>query len=73
MRRWSNEVREPSVSNGGKPHGWHWHEYPIGAAGEVAGACARSLMAVLVGQGGAFALILSGASSPRRTCSATRT
>lgn len=45
--------------DGGEPRGWHWHEYPVGAAGEVAGACARSLLAVLVGLGAAFALILS--------------
>jgi hypothetical protein len=52
---------EPSVSDDdGKPHGWHWHEHPVGVVGEAAGACARSLMAVLVGLGGAFALILGG-------------
>jgi hypothetical protein len=61
MRQWSNEVKEPSVSDdGGEPRGWHWHEYPIGVTGEVAGACARSLTAVLVGLGGSFALILGG-------------
>jgi hypothetical protein len=46
--------------DGGKARGWHWYEYPVGAAGEVAGACARSLTAVLIGLGGAFALILGG-------------
>ncbi|MFG3343090.1 hypothetical protein [Glycomyces sp. NPDC048151] len=37
-----------------------WREYPVGVVGEVVGACARSLMAVLVGLAGAFALILGG-------------
>ncbi|GAA2171585.1 MULTISPECIES: hypothetical protein [Glycomyces] len=46
--------------DGGKPQGWHWHEYSVGVAGEAAGACARSLTAVLIGLGGAFALILGG-------------
>ncbi|SDL79242.1 hypothetical protein SAMN05216298_0037 [Glycomyces sambucus] len=44
--------------DGGKSQGPHWHEYPVGAIGAVAEACARALLALLVGLGVAFALIL---------------
>lgn len=44
--------------NGAQSNAWHWHEYGVGPAGEVAHACARSLTAFLVGLGCSFALIL---------------
>ncbi|GAA2149010.1 hypothetical protein [Glycomyces algeriensis] len=44
--------------DGSRSSGWHWHEYGVGPAGEVAHACARSLNAFLVGLGCSFALIL---------------
>lgn len=37
---------------------WHWHEYEVGLVGEVARTFARCLVALLIGLGAAFALIL---------------
>lgn len=46
--------------DGSRSDTWHWHEYQVGLAGEVARACVRSFIAFLVGLGCAFALILGG-------------
>ncbi len=37
---------------------WHWYEYEVGLAGEIARACVRSLTSFLIGLGCAFALIM---------------
>ncbi|MER7558464.1 hypothetical protein ABTZ46_16090 [Nocardioides sp. NPDC126508] len=37
---------------------WHWHEYPVGLAGEVVRAFVRTLLPFLGGLGGTFALVL---------------
>lgn len=44
----------------GQSSTWHWHEYRVGLASEVARACVRSFTAFLAGLGGAFLLILGG-------------
>ncbi|MEU5874066.1 hypothetical protein AB0A73_21230 [Glycomyces sp. NPDC047369] len=40
---------------------WHWHEYPVGLGGEVARACVRALIALLIGLASAFVLMMIGA------------
>ncbi len=37
---------------------WHWYEYEVGLAGEIARACVHALTSFLIGLGCAFALIM---------------
>ncbi|MFB9661363.1 hypothetical protein ACFQS3_01440 [Glycomyces mayteni] len=42
----------------GRSTGWHWHEYPVGVAGEAVRACVRSLLSFLIGLAAAFVLLM---------------
>ncbi|MEV4733041.1 hypothetical protein [Saccharopolyspora sp. NPDC049426] len=44
--------------DGNQTNPWHWYEYEVGLAGEIARACVRSLTSFLIGLGCAFALII---------------
>ncbi len=59
MRREMLQAEEIPVSaDGNQANPWHWYEYEVGLASEIARACVRSLTSFLIGLGCAFALIM---------------